>query len=336
MSEDTGAALPATQPHRPPYRQAPLPGKARALPHNPHRAYRTRRDVGSQAPHPTPQPHNQVHYGCRAHLSHPHHTQTAAGAGRSTAQRRPGRRARRPPGTAARDGMRQGRGRRPDDPPPPSLMARARHPTNPPSKPPTPDLTGSQPGARHTPLPVTRTNRPRKDPRRKPRRKPGRKHAAKTRRNPEAKHPQEHPEIPASDASLRSHGMPPANTHSNQQQPQPRTGTAANRPTQPTPKNASNHQQVTPPRSSGGAAGWRPHVAGKRSYPSNMGDRCGWCGDVLPSGRGRRYCPRPRPCRQAAYRTHRRVEAAIPARVSLLPGPLALGRQPLTRSGRCR
>ena len=50
-----------------------------------------------------------------------------------------------------------------------------------------------------------------------------------------------------------------------------------------------------------------------------MGDMaCGWCGQSLSGGRGRRYCPRPRTCRQAAYRARKRAEAAIPPRVALL------------------
>lgn len=47
-----------------------------------------------------------------------------------------------------------------------------------------------------------------------------------------------------------------------------------------------------------------------------MGDTCRWCG--LPvRGRGRRYCPRPRTCRQDAYRARKRFVATIPARVAL-------------------
>ncbi|CAM5283749.1 hypothetical protein KAURM247S_04470 [Kitasatospora aureofaciens] len=66
---------------------------------------------GSQAPHPTPQPHNQVHRGCRAHLPRPHHTQNGGRSRAQHAQRRPGQRARRPPdgGHGGQDG-RQGAG----------------------------------------------------------------------------------------------------------------------------------------------------------------------------------------------------------------------------------
>ncbi len=110
-----GAALQATQPHRPPYRQAPLPGRTRALPHNPHRAYRTRRACPAHRTHT--QPHNPTtrFTTAVAPTSRPHHTQTTAGAGHSTTQRRPGQRARQPPATAARGGIRQGQRRRPTD-----------------------------------------------------------------------------------------------------------------------------------------------------------------------------------------------------------------------------
>ncbi|MGK4578455.1 hypothetical protein [Kitasatospora sp. HPMI-4] len=43
-----------------------------------------------------------------------------------------------------------------------------------------------------------------------------------------------------------------------------------------------------------------------------MGDsrRCQWCRAPLASGRGRRYCPRPRTCRQSAYRARQRAARA--------------------------
>ncbi|TLQ38634.1 hypothetical protein [Streptomyces marianii] len=48
-----------------------------------------------------------------------------------------------------------------------------------------------------------------------------------------------------------------------------------------------------------------------------MSDTCGWCGSAIsPEGR-RRYCPRPRSCRQAAYRDRRRAAAAFRARAAL-------------------
>ncbi|MDX3207712.1 hypothetical protein ABZZ79_22705 [Streptomyces sp. NPDC006458] len=49
-----------------------------------------------------------------------------------------------------------------------------------------------------------------------------------------------------------------------------------------------------------------------------MDDRCAWCGAELPGGRRRRYCPRPRSCRQEAYRERRRAAAALRARIALL------------------
>ncbi len=74
-------------------------------------------------------------------------------------------------------------------------------------------------------------------------------------RNPPENPPTPHPRHPRP----QSYGMPTANTHSNQQQPRPGTGVAADRlpqPTPPTPKSASNHQQVTPGGPSPGRA-WR-------------------------------------------------------------------------------
>ncbi|PRH78262.1 hypothetical protein C6N75_15855 [Streptomyces solincola] len=49
-----------------------------------------------------------------------------------------------------------------------------------------------------------------------------------------------------------------------------------------------------------------------------MSDRCTWCGSVISAKDGRRYCPRPRSCRQAAYRNRKRAAAAFRARIALL------------------
>lgn len=46
------------------------------------------------------------------------------------------------------------------------------------------------------------------------------------------------------------------------------------------------------------------------------GPRCLWCGHLLPEGGSprRRYCARPRGCRDKAYRDRRRARQAQPAR----------------------
>ncbi|MFG3399178.1 hypothetical protein [Streptomyces parvus] len=49
-----------------------------------------------------------------------------------------------------------------------------------------------------------------------------------------------------------------------------------------------------------------------------MSDRCAWCGSPITAKAGRRYCPRPRSCRQAAYRDRQRAAAAFRARIALL------------------
>ncbi|WP_143169163.1 hypothetical protein [Streptomyces sp. NBRC 110465] len=49
-----------------------------------------------------------------------------------------------------------------------------------------------------------------------------------------------------------------------------------------------------------------------------MSDTCAWCGSVISAKGGRRYCPRPRLCRQAAYQDRQRAAAAFRARIALL------------------
>ncbi|MBZ3918160.1 hypothetical protein [Streptomyces acidiscabies] len=48
------------------------------------------------------------------------------------------------------------------------------------------------------------------------------------------------------------------------------------------------------------------------------GPRCLWCGQPLGEGpASRRYCARPRLCRDRAYRDRRRAKAAMPERLAL-------------------
>ncbi|MEU2078606.1 hypothetical protein [Streptomyces sp. NPDC013489] len=47
------------------------------------------------------------------------------------------------------------------------------------------------------------------------------------------------------------------------------------------------------------------------------GPRCWWCGEPLDGPSRRRYCPRPRLCRDKAYRDRRKAKQAGPERVAL-------------------
>jgi hypothetical protein len=49
---------------------------------------------------------------------------------------------------------------------------------------------------------------------------------------------------------------------------------------------------------------------------TSPGPRCWWCGEALDSPR-RRYCPRPRLCRDKAYRARRRARTLAPERGAL-------------------
>lgn len=44
---------------------------------------------------------------------------------------------------------------------------------------------------------------------------------------------------------------------------------------------------------------------------------CAWCSEQLPPRAGRVYCPRPRLCRDRAYRSRKRATAAVPERGAL-------------------